>query len=138
MALTTVVLVALLRAGVPALPAALVAAASRRASWAPSSGRSWGGRGCVPFVVTLGTMSMLRGAAKGLATEQKIDADPRGLDALLSADLAAPGLWMTAALAILVFAVLLFTRFGRRVFAVGSNEAAARLCGVEHGAREGR
>src|SRR5687768_14122205 len=32
-----------------------------------------------PFIVTLGTMSVLRGTAKGLAGEQKIDADPRGI-----------------------------------------------------------
>jgi len=36
-----------------------------------------------PFIVTLGTMSALRGVAKGLAGEQKIDADPRGLDLVL-------------------------------------------------------
>ena len=33
-----------------------------------------------PFIVTLGAMSILRGGAKGLADEQKIDCDPRGLD----------------------------------------------------------
>lgn len=37
-----------------------------------------------PFIVTLGSMSILRGAAKGLANEQKIDVDPHGLDALLA------------------------------------------------------
>ena len=33
-----------------------------------------------PFIVTLGSMSVLRGVAKGLAGEQKIDADPHGLE----------------------------------------------------------
>ena len=36
------------------------------------------------FIVTLGTMRILRGAAKGLAHEQKIDVENlRGLDALV-------------------------------------------------------
>ena len=35
------------------------------------------------------------------------------------------------ALAVLVAAVLRFTRFGRHVFAVGSNEQTARLCGID-------
>ena len=44
------------------------------------------------------------------------------------------GLWMLAAAAILVAAMLRYTRFGRHVFAVGSNEQTARLCGVRVGA----
>jgi ribose transport system permease protein len=42
----------------------------------------------------------------------------------------APGVWLTVALAVLVALVLRYTVFGRRVFAVGSNEAAARACGI--------
>jgi ribose transport system permease protein len=89
-----------------------------------------------PFIATLGTMSAFRGLAKGLANEQKIDADARGLDALASAApertwlLVAPGVWMLAIIALLVAAMLRYTRFGRHVFAVGSNEANARLAGV--------
>jgi ribose transport system permease protein len=85
----------------------------------------------MPFVVTLGAMTILRGAAKGLAEEQKIDCDPRGLDRLLAADASAPGLWITLALAAAVVVLLRYTRFGRHVFAVGSNEATARLCGID-------
>ncbi|MCY2932165.1 MAG: hypothetical protein NTV86_22250, partial [Planctomycetota bacterium] len=44
------------------------------------------------------------------------------------------GLWMLAAAAILVAGMLRYTRFGRHVFAVGSNEQTARLCGVRTGA----
>ena len=131
-AFTTVVLAKLLRAGVPPLPAALIATTAAGLGGA-LVGALVGRARMMPFVVTLGTMSALRGVAKGLASEQKIDADPRGLEALLSADLTAPGLWITAALAVLFFAVLELTRFGRHVFAVGSNEAAARLCGIDTG-----
>jgi ribose transport system permease protein len=41
-----------------------------------------------------------------------------------------PGVWVTIVLAILTAIVLRNTVFGRRVFALGSNEAAARACGI--------
>jgi ribose transport system permease protein len=87
----------------------------------------------MPFVVTLGAMTALRGSAIGLAAEQKIDCDPHGLDHVLEASLSAPGVWIAVALAVIVAAGLNYTRFGRHVFAVGSNEAAARLCGIDAG-----
>src|SRR5690606_5836360 len=40
------------------------------------------------------------------------------------------GVWATIVAAILAAAVLRYTKFGRWVYAVGSNEATARLCGV--------
>jgi ribose transport system permease protein len=85
----------------------------------------------MPFVVTLGAMSILRGAAKGVAKEQKIECDSKGIDTLLSADIAAPGLWIALALVVFVACLLHYTRFGRHLFAVGSNENAARLCGID-------
>jgi len=86
-----------------------------------------------PFIVTLGTMGVLRGVAKGLAGEQKIDADPRGLEHLMSASSvnALPaGVWLAVGLAVLAALVLEYTVFGRQVVAIGSNANAARLCGV--------
>jgi ribose transport system permease protein len=85
-----------------------------------------------PFIVTLGAMSILRGIAKGVANEQKIDVDPAGLDSLLGGahTMGPPGLWVAAAIAVCGGLLLHETRFGRYVFAVGSNETAARLCGV--------
>jgi len=90
-----------------------------------------------PFIVTLGAMSILRGVAKGIAKEQKIDADPRGLDALLAPlpegkrwMLMPAGVWTALVVAALAAALLRYTRFGRHVFAIGSNEQTARLCGV--------
>lgn len=86
-----------------------------------------------PFIVTLGTMSVLRGVAKGLAGEQKIDAEPRGLEVLMNAasGSALPaGVFLAIGLAVLG-AVLLHTSVaGRQVVAIGSNTVAARLCGV--------
>ncbi|HEY3493887.1 MAG TPA: ABC transporter permease [Polyangiaceae bacterium] len=84
-----------------------------------------------PFIVTLGSMSVLRGVAKGIAGEQKIDADPRGLDALMAGQgFLSPGVFIALGLAIASAVVLHFTVFGRHVVAIGSNAQTARLCGV--------
>lgn len=87
-----------------------------------------------PFIATLGTMSALRGVAKGLADEQKIDAPARGIDewmAVIPGERLVPyGVWI-ALLAGILFALLLgYTKLGRHAVAVGSNELTARLCGV--------
>src|SRR5690606_22576952 len=86
-----------------------------------------------PFIVTLGGMSVLRGLAKGLADEQKIDADPRGLDTLMTAGAGSSlpaGVYLAGALAVLAALVLEYSVFGRHVRAIGSNAHTARLCGV--------
>src|SRR5207248_4197017 len=44
--------------------------------------------------------------------------------------LLAPGIWLPILLAIAAAIVLRNTIFGRRVCAIGSNEAAARACGI--------
>ena len=91
----------------------------------------------VPFIVTLGTLLLVRGGAKGLANEQKIDAPITWLNELLAAlpperawMLVPPGVWLLVLLAVGVGMVLWRSRFGRLVFAVGSNEEAARLSGI--------
>jgi ribose transport system permease protein len=91
----------------------------------------------VPFIVTLGTLLVVRGAAKGFAHEQKIDAPLTWLKELLAAlppgegwQIVPWGVWLTIALAFLVAGILAYTRLGRHVIAVGSNEQTARLCGV--------
>jgi ribose/xylose/arabinose/galactoside ABC-type transport system permease subunit len=86
-----------------------------------------------PFIVTLGMMLIVRGAAKGLADEQKIDAPLTWLNELLAAGRGwrwPPGVWIMAVLAILVAGMLRYTVLGRHIFAVGSNAQTARLCGV--------
>ena len=90
----------------------------------------------VPFIVTLGTMLLIRGAAKGLADERRIEAPITWINQLLrtvreGSALGVPaGVWITAVLAVLVGGLLGYTRFGRHLFAIGSNERTARLCGV--------
>jgi ribose/xylose/arabinose/galactoside ABC-type transport system permease subunit len=90
----------------------------------------------VPFIVTLGTMLIVRGAAKGLADERRIEAPATWLNGLLRTVEAGrglfvpPGIWLLLLLAVLVAGVLRYTVFGRHLFAIGSNERTARLCGV--------
>ncbi len=94
----------------------------------------------VPFIVTLGMMLVVRGAAKGIGREQKIDVDPerlKWLEELLASIpkerswmLLPPGVWLLVLLAIAMAALLRYTRLGRHTFAIGSNEETARLCGV--------
>ncbi|HEY5088669.1 MAG TPA: ABC transporter permease [Polyangia bacterium] len=138
-ALATVVIAGFLRAGAPPLAAALAGIVA--------------GVGCgalngllitrlkvVPFIVTLGTMLVVRGIAKGLAHEQKIDAPTSWLNELLARlpvgrawMVFPPGVWLLFLLAFGVGGLLLYTRLGRHLFAVGSNEQAARLCGISVG-----
>ena len=87
----------------------------------------------LPFVVTLGMMGALRGAAKGLAGEQPIYPDETWLSSFMrlgGRGSLPSGVWLTLGFAILVAIMLRHTRFGRHVFAVGSSEMTARLCGV--------
>jgi ribose transport system permease protein len=90
-----------------------------------------------PFIVTLGMWGALRGAAKGLAGEQMIVTPETWLTKLLNTltdeqawMLLPPGVWMMLLLAVIVGVMLKYTRQGRHIFAVGSNEIAARICGV--------
>ena len=135
-AFVTVVIAWLLQAGWPPLAAAsaglLVGGACGLANGVLITGLR-----VTPFIVTLGAMGIIRGAAKGLAHEQKIDAPITWLNGLVaelprgqSWILFPPGVWLTIAMALGAFVLLGYTRFGRHVVAVGSNEAAARLCGV--------
>jgi ribose transport system permease protein len=90
----------------------------------------------VPFIVTLGTMLIVRGAAKGLADERRIEAPATWLNDLLRSRAGSTlavmpsGIWLLAALALAVGGVLGYTKFGRQIVAIGSNERMARLCGV--------
>ncbi|MFO8012890.1 MAG: ABC transporter permease [Phycisphaerae bacterium] len=113
-----------------------------------------------PFIITLGMMTFARGMAKGIAEQQRIDAPLNWISDFTNANLSlfpldvggvrllppievrwGPFNWggdvavstavlVTAALAVGAGIMLSRTRFGRHIFAVGSNEATARLCGV--------
>jgi len=88
------------------------------------------------FIVTLGLLSALRGAAKGVGGNQPIYPDSEWLNTFMRTgesgltSILAPGVWIMLGLALFVGALLRYTRFGRHIFAIGSNEQTARLCGV--------
>lgn len=134
-ALATVVVAQLLRAGVdPLLAAAGAVAAGALAGLL--NGALVTGLRVVPFIVTLGTMLVLRGAAKGLADERRIEAPSSWLNTLLRTTVSEHGfivpwgIWLVAVLAVGVGAALRYTQIGRHLFAMGSNERTARLAGV--------
>jgi ribose transport system permease protein len=90
-----------------------------------------------PFIVTLGMMGVVRGSAKWLAGNQTVNipstAPLNHLMALASPTQLfplPPGVWIATGLAVVVAVVMRQTVFGRYIFAIGSNEATARLCGI--------
>jgi ribose transport system permease protein len=92
----------------------------------------------IPFITTLGTLLVLRGLALALANSQPINVQEttwlrfwlNGLPEDWKWLVIPPGGWLMIGLALLVSLALRFTVFGRHIFAVGSNEQTARLCGV--------
>jgi ribose transport system permease protein len=94
----------------------------------------------MPFIVTLGTMTVSLGLAKLIARETTVrpplEAIPDWLGRLTSTRAEAlwlgmpRGIWVALALAGLLHVGLTWTVFGRHVAAVGSNESAAWLCGI--------
>lgn len=104
----------------------------------------------IPFIATLGMLLIARGAAKGLAAEQSVyyrrSGEPWGwIDRLMQprafADdplwqrilTVAPAVWINLLLAVVMAVVMARTVYGRNVYALGSNPAAARLCGIRTG-----
>jgi ribose transport system permease protein len=90
----------------------------------------------VPFIATLGMLGIARGLAKWLSGEQTVNAPATWLNNLATAFpsppwlLVAPGVWIALALAVLAAVTLRRSVFGRHIFALGSNETAARACGI--------
>lgn len=134
-ALCTVVIALMLRADFPPAAAAAGGVAAA-AACGFINGLLVTGLRVIPFIVTLGMMILVRGAAKGLADERRIEAPVTWLNDLLrTVDagrwiLVPSGIWLVVALALVTAGVLRYTRFGRHLFSIGSNERTARLCGV--------
>ena len=96
-----------------------------------------------PFIVTLGTMTIFLGIAKRLAGGSTVFVDRRLMPEWLSnlsstmppdwqngLPRIAGGVWLAIGIAVLVTIVLRYSVFGRHLFAIGSNESTARLCGI--------
>lgn len=85
-----------------------------------------------PFIATLGTMSIVRGAAYTVTAGQPIYTFPTGFTAI-SGRVAGIPLWSTLimlAVIALGWYILKYTRIGRFTYAVGGNESCAKLSGI--------
>ncbi len=134
-ALTTVVAALALQAGQPPVLAAALGLASAGLCGL-LNGLIITRLRIVPFIATLGMMSLVRGAAKLLAKGETVRPPFSWLEDLMSKTpprpwmLVSPGVWLMILVATATSIVLARTVFGRRVVAIGSSEATARLCGI--------
>jgi len=134
-ALTSVAGAVLLVKGCGALVAACLVIAAG-AAIGLLNGLIIGGLRMMPFIVTLGIMGVARGTAKWLSGSQTVNSPETPIDNLMA--LSNPrqlfpvpiGVWITIGLAFFMATVMRRTVFGRYVFAIGANEAAARLSGI--------
>ncbi|ANH06101.1 MULTISPECIES: ABC transporter permease [Shinella] len=88
--------------------------------------------GLPPFIITLATLTSLRGIGLLITNGSTISISHEGFTNFSRADfLGVPSLfWMVILVAIPAFVFLHLSRWGRYLFAVGSNKEAARLSGV--------
>ncbi len=95
-----------------------------------------------PFIVTLGMLGIARGLSKWLAENQTVNLPSNAPLSYIQVLMAipdpekptslylSPGIAIAINLAIIMTIVMKRTVFGRYIFAIGSNEATARLCGI--------
>ncbi len=91
--------------------------------------------GLPPFIITLATLTSLRGIGLLVTNGSSINITDKGFTDFATLDfLGIPSLfWMVIAVAVPGYIFLSLTRWGRYVFAVGSNPESARLSGVRVG-----
>jgi ribose transport system permease protein len=136
-ALTSVIGALLLHHGWPVAPtvAAILLSGS---AMGLLNGIAIAGLRMTPFIITLGTLGIARGAAKWIADNQTVNYPDVVLNRWMTT--ADPfshtlpiGVWVAIILAVFTAAVLRRTIFGHHIFAIGSNEPTARLCGINAG-----
>jgi ribose transport system permease protein len=88
--------------------------------------------GLPPFIITLATLTSLRGIGLLITNGSTINITNEDFSNFARADfIGVPSLfWMVILVAIPAYVFLHLSRFGRYLFAVGSNREAARLSGV--------
>ncbi|NDL64924.1 ABC transporter permease subunit [Acerihabitans arboris] len=130
-AVSGVVSVVAAMAGWPA-PAAILAGTLAGAACGLINGALTAYLSLAPFIVTLGTMTFLRGLAYTITEGQPIVSSSLSFRELGNGYLAGipiPVIIM-AAVYVLAWFILERTRYGRHLYAVGGNAQAARLAGV--------
>jgi ribose/xylose/arabinose/galactoside ABC-type transport system permease subunit len=123
-----------------ALPAALAVGIAIGGVCGAINGSLIAGLRVVPFIVTLGSYTVYRGLATWMASSTTVyvpgDSKAWWLSRVLKTEpepawlLVAPGVWVLLILSALVALTLRYSLLGRYVYAIGSNEATARLCGI--------
>jgi ribose transport system permease protein len=116
-------------------PAVVAAAVATGALVGLANGAAIAGLRMAPFIITLGTLGVARGVAKWLGDNQTVNYDASPINGWMTtanpSGYSLPaGVWVAVALAVLTGWLLQRTVLGRHIFALGSNEATARLCGI--------
>ncbi len=133
-AFTSVVGALLIQRGWPAA-AVVLAVIAAGAVIGLCNGAAIAGLRMMPFIITLGMLGVVRGAAKWLGNNETVNYDTSVINGWMTTpdpfgwSLPA-GAWVALAAAAGTAVLLRQTVFGRHIFALGSNEATARLCGV--------
>jgi ribose/xylose/arabinose/galactoside ABC-type transport system permease subunit len=143
-ALTGVIAAQVLAAG-GGVGLALLAALTAGAGAGALTGLLTGWLRLPAFIVTLGMLGMLRGAAKRAAGDRSSQVlyEHAWLDRLMLPSnfqpgdpcwhiplAVAPGVWIALAVIAVTWVLMARSVFGRHLYLLGSNPAAARLCGV--------
>lgn len=90
----------------------------------------------MPFIVTLGTMQIARGVAKWIGDNERVRTSRNFFQDFMLIHpkqewlIFAPGVWVMIILTVIIGFMLKYTVFGRYVYAIGSNEDTAKLCGI--------
>ncbi len=92
------------------------------------------GLGIPAIVATLGTLAIYRGGVIVLAGGRQISATilPDSYGEIVQVHILGPSLlvWLTLALTLVIGWIARFTRFGRNLYALGSNRDGARFAGI--------
>jgi rhamnose transport system permease protein len=85
-----------------------------------------------PLIATLATLALYRGLAEGISQARSVRGYPEWFFVLGQGEvLGVPTqLWILAVAAVVASIVLAYTRWGRTVYAIGSNEIASRFSGL--------
>lgn len=96
--------------------------------------------GIPPIVMTLGTLAVFRGMIIIIAGGDQVNASEMGVAFQAFPKQAFLGLttpvWIAAAVSLLFWVFLNYTRAGRGLYAVGGNPVAARYCGIDQRRQE--
>lgn len=88
--------------------------------------------GVPPLIATLATLALYRGLAEGISQARSVRGYPDWFYVLGQGEvLGVPTqLWILVLAAVVASVVLAYTRWGRTVYAIGSNEVASRFSGL--------